>query len=154
MTAGLPLMKNVLIPLDKSILIPLGLTTAALATDAAIQKKIYGLATTALIISKKEIEDIMKIVKSPEDLRLLIKWITETTTKNGAKEQKGEFLGMLLGTLAASMLGNALKEQVVIGAGEGVIRASQNHSYHLILLLNLKYKSIIKTDLSLMVFIQ
>ena len=50
MTAGLPLMKNVLTPLDKSILIPLGLTTAALATDAAIQKKIYGLVTTALII--------------------------------------------------------------------------------------------------------
>ena len=31
--------------------------------DAAIQKKIYRLGTTALIISNKEMEDIMKIFK-------------------------------------------------------------------------------------------
>ena len=37
-TAGLPLMKSVLKPLAKSVLIPLGLTTAASATDEAIQK--------------------------------------------------------------------------------------------------------------------
>ena len=47
MTAGLPLMKNVLTPLAKGVLIPLGLTAA---TDAAIQKK-SGSVTTALIIS-------------------------------------------------------------------------------------------------------
>ena len=39
MTAGLPLMKNVLMPLAISILMPLGLTTAMSATDAAIPKK-------------------------------------------------------------------------------------------------------------------
>ena len=39
MTAGLTLMKNVRTPLSVSI--PLGSTAAALATDAAIQKKIY-----------------------------------------------------------------------------------------------------------------
>ena len=39
---GLSLMKNVLKPLATSVLIPLGLTAAA-ATDAAIQKKIFGL---------------------------------------------------------------------------------------------------------------
>ena len=51
MTAGLPLMKNVLTPLAKGVLIPLGLTAAAAAaTDAAIQKK-SGSVTTALIIS-------------------------------------------------------------------------------------------------------
>ena len=33
-------MKNVVKPLAKSVLIPLGLTAAASATDAAIQKKI------------------------------------------------------------------------------------------------------------------
>ena len=38
MTAGSPLMKNVLTPLAKSVLVPLGLTAAASATDAAIQK--------------------------------------------------------------------------------------------------------------------
>ena len=42
-----PLMKNVLKTLAKSVLIPLGLTAAASATDAAIQKKLFrsGMAT-------------------------------------------------------------------------------------------------------------
>ena len=34
-------MKNVLIPSPKSVLTPLGLTAAAAATDAAIQKKLF-----------------------------------------------------------------------------------------------------------------
>ena len=38
--------KNLLTPLTKSILVPLGLTTAALVTDTANQKKIFGLDTT------------------------------------------------------------------------------------------------------------
>ena len=50
MTAGLPLSKSILTPLAKSVLIPLGLTAAASATDAAIQKKILGLRTTTFII--------------------------------------------------------------------------------------------------------
>ena len=65
-------MKNVLIPLVKSVLIPLGLRAAASAKDAAIQKKICGSGTTVLIISKKEMEDIMNIVKSYEESGLLI----------------------------------------------------------------------------------
>ena len=39
MTAGLPLMKNVLTPLAKNFLLPFGLSAAMSATDAAIQKK-------------------------------------------------------------------------------------------------------------------
>ena len=39
MTAGLPLIKNEITPLAKSVSIILGLTSAATATDAAIQKK-------------------------------------------------------------------------------------------------------------------
>ena len=42
MTAGLPLMKSVLTPLAKNVLLPFGLSAAVSATDAAIQKKIYG----------------------------------------------------------------------------------------------------------------
>ena len=57
---GLPLIGNVLKSLGKSVLIPLELTAAASATNAATQKKIYGSGTTTLIISNKEIEDIMK----------------------------------------------------------------------------------------------
>ena len=67
---GLPLMKNLLKPLAKSVLILLELTTAA-GTDAAIHKKILGSGTTALIILKEEINDIMKIIKSLEESGLL-----------------------------------------------------------------------------------
>ena len=84
MTASLPLMKNVLTPLAKSALIPLGLTAAASATHAAIQKKIYGSGTTALVISNDEMKDIMKIVKSPDESGLLTKGISESI-KNEAK---------------------------------------------------------------------
>ena len=64
MTAGSPLMKSVLTPLAESVLLPFGLTALISATDAAIQKKIYGSGTTELIISNEEMEDIMKTVKS------------------------------------------------------------------------------------------
>ena len=40
----------------------LGITTAASAIDAGIQKKIHGSGTTALIISNEEMNDILKIV--------------------------------------------------------------------------------------------
>ena len=70
-------------------------------------------------------EDIMKILKSLEESGLLMKEISETI-ENEQKYQKGIFLPMLLGTSAASILGNALSGQGVITAGEGVIRACQN----------------------------
>ena len=50
MTAELPLIKSVLSPLAKNVLIPLELSTGKSAADAAIQKKMYGSGTTALII--------------------------------------------------------------------------------------------------------
>ena len=67
----------------------------------------------------------MKIVKSLEKSGLLIKGISETI-KNEAKEQKGEFLGMLLETLTASMLRSALTGRGVIKAGEAAIRAGES----------------------------
>ena len=70
-------------------------------------------------------EGIMKIVKSLEESGLLIKGISETI-KNDAKEQKGGFLPMLLGTLAASILGTALTGRGVIRAGEDTIKAGQD----------------------------
>ena len=60
---------------------------------------------TTLIISNEEMNDIMKIVKSLEEFGLLIKGVSGTI-KNKAKEQKEQFLGMLLGTLGVSLLGN------------------------------------------------
>ena len=65
-------------------------------------------------------EDILKIVKSLEDSGILLKGVSETI-KNEAKEQKGGFLSMLLGTLRASLLGNMLADKGVIRAGEGIL---------------------------------
>ena len=64
---GLSLMKHVLKPLTKRVLIRLRLTAAASATDAAIQKKSFGLSMTTLLISNEEMDDIVKIAKSLED---------------------------------------------------------------------------------------
>ena len=75
---GLPLIKNVSTPLAKSLLIPLGLTAAASAADAGIHKKILGSGNTTLIISNKDMKDLIKIVKSLEDSGLLLKGVTET----------------------------------------------------------------------------
>ena len=124
MTAGLPLMKSVLTTLAKSGLLLIALSAGMSAADAAIQKKIHGSGSTALIISTEEVKDIMKIVKSLEESGLLIKGISETI-KNEAKEQKGGLLSMLLGTLAATLLGSSLAGKRVIGAGEGTIRTGE-----------------------------
>ena len=101
-------MKSVIKPLAKSVLVKLGLTAAAAAADTGIHKKILGSGhNTILIVSNDEMEDIFKIIKSLEDSGLLLKGITETV-KNEAKEQRGGFLSMLLGTLGASLLGDVL----------------------------------------------
>ena len=75
---GLPLIEDVFKPLAKSILLPSGLTRAASATDAAIDKKMFGSGFTTLIIFNEEMEGIMKIVKSLEDSGLSIKDVNET----------------------------------------------------------------------------
>ena len=112
-------MKIVIKPLAKSVLVPLGLTAAASAPDAGIHKKILGSGhNITLIISKDEMEDILKLVKSLEDSGILLKGVSKTI-KNEAKEQKGGFLSMLLGTLGASLLGDMLFGKGVIRAGEG-----------------------------------
>ena len=66
--------------------------------DAVITKKCYGSGNAALLILNIEIEHAMKIAKSLEKSGLQIKGISETT-KNDAKDQNDEFLGILLGTL-------------------------------------------------------
>ena len=67
-------------------------------------------------------KDIMIIVKSLEESGLELKDVSETI-KNEAKEQKVRFLGMLLGILHASLLGNLLKGKGKIRAGKGTISA-------------------------------
>ena len=66
-------------------------------------------------------DDILKIVKSLEDSGVLLKGASETI-QNEAKELRGGFLGMLLGTLGASLLGDLLTKNL---SGKGTIRASE-----------------------------
>ena len=123
---GLPLIGNVLKPLARSVLMPLGLTAAASATDSAIHKKMFGSGNKTLIILNKEMNDIIKKLCLLKNLvYLLIKGVSETI-KHEAKDQKGEFLGMLLGTLGANLLGNLLIGKGTIKAGKGTIRTSQD----------------------------
>ena len=78
-----PLMK-VAIPLAKNILAPLGITAAASAIDAGIQKKIHGSGTATLIISNEEMNHKVKFIQTLEDSNILLKGVTKTI-KNKAK---------------------------------------------------------------------
>ena len=75
-----------------------------------------GSGTTILIISNEEMKDIIKIVQVLTYCNILLKGINKTIDSE-AKEQKGGFSGMLLGTLGASLLGNML-------TGKGIVRTS------------------------------
>ena len=67
------------------------------------------------------------MIKSLENSGILLDGITETV-KNEVKEQKGGFLSILLGKIAASLLGNMLEGRGVIRAGGGTIRAGCDSS--------------------------
>ena len=112
---GLPLIKKVIKPLVKSVLIPLGLTAAASVAAAGIHNKLLGSGKTTLIISNDQMKDIIEKVKSLEDLCLLLEGVSQAI-QNEAKEKRGGFLSMLLGTLGPDLLGNIL-------AGKGINRA-------------------------------
>ena len=66
---------EVAVALAKNILTPSGITAAASAIDAGIQKKTQGSGTTTLTISNKEMNDITKIVEDLEDSNILLKGI-------------------------------------------------------------------------------
>ena len=124
--SGLPLLKSVIKPLGM-----LGLTAAASATDAAINKKILGFGNhTTLIISNDDLNNLLEVIKTLEKNSILLDGIT-ATVKNEVKEQKGGFLSILLGTLGSSLLGDLLTKNLsgrgVIRAGEGTIRAGYEY---------------------------
>ena len=91
-----------------------------------LKKYMLGSGATTLIISNDEMGDILKIVKSLEDSEVLLKGVSETI-QHEAKEQRGGFLSILLGTLSASFLGDVLSKGLsgkgAIRAGEGTTRA-------------------------------
>ena len=85
----------------------------------------FGSGLTTMVILNEETLALIKIDKSLGKAGLLIKGVSETI-KNEAKEQKGGFLSMLLGTLVSAFIGNLL-------TGKDTIRTGQNFLCHLIL---------------------
>ena len=155
MAADLPLIKSVLTALAKSVLLIFGLSAAITEIDATIQIINDAIRSAAskgrldaapllasLIILNEQTEDIMKVVKSFEESGLLIKWIIKTINIE-AKEQKGEFLPIILVTLAASLLGSGW-------TGRRVIRVSDETKSEFLMLFhsltNFKIEKYIKTN--------
>ena len=101
-------MTNLLKALAKSYLMLLTLTAAASTRDATIPKRILGFCMTKLIISNKEMGDIMKIIKSLRECSLLIQGVGGIIKIKAKKKTKSGVLLMSLGTLVASLLGNLL----------------------------------------------
>ena len=93
---------NFLRPLAKRVLLPFVLTALISASDAIIQNKIYVSGTTTLFFSNEDLHDIMKVVKSLEKSRLLMKGVSETV-ENEAKKEEGGFLGIFSGILGARL---------------------------------------------------
>ena len=116
---------KVAMSLAKNVLASLGLTAAMSATDGSIQKKIHG-SGIKLIIEEEDMQDVIKIIKELENSDILLKGGSKTI-ENEIKEQRGGFLGMLLGTLGASLLGNLLtgKGIIIAGEGKGKVRAGE-----------------------------
>ena len=126
-----PLIK---VALAKNVLAPLGLIVAMSAINGSIQKKIHG-SGIKFVIEEEDMNDIMKIIAALENSAILLKGVSKTI-ENETKEQRGGFLGMLLGTLGASLLCNLLtggKGTMTEGEGsiesrakgEGIVRAEE-----------------------------
>ena len=89
----------------------------------------FGSGVRTFINSNEGMNDFMKMIFiSLEESGLLIKGVRETI-KNEAKEQKGGFPRMLLGTLGASLLGNLSTGKDRISAGEDFVRAAQDSKF-------------------------
>ena len=106
-TAG-PLMK-VAVPLPKNVLALLVAKASTSAIDGTIQATSRaGVARAGkgvtLVIMNEDMNDIIRILKSLENLGALIVGVSEPA-KHDIKKQEIEFLGMLLGTLGASTAG-------------------------------------------------
>ena len=61
---------------------------------------------------------IMKIAQPLEYSAILLKRVSKTI-KNETEEQKGGFLGTLVGTLGSTLLGNILSGKGIVRAGSG-----------------------------------
>ena len=80
--------------------------------------------------------DKTKIVQARENSNILLKGTTKTN-ENETNKQKRGFLGMLLGTSGASLLGNMLSRKGIVRAGygnkegKGILRAGYQNNQDL-----------------------
>ena len=102
---------------------PLSTMVSASPINGAIQRKIRrkGVAKVgigiSLVISNEKMDDIIRVIKSPENIIYLLLLSIDgasETVKHEIKKQGGEFPGMLFGNLDASMLGNMLTGKSVL----------------------------------------
>ena len=70
--------------------------------------------------------DIIRTIKSLENLRVLVNGVSKTI-KYEIKKWEGGFLGILLGILGASMLENTLNGKRVMRNQKGVMRARRGY---------------------------
>ena len=70
--------------------------------------------------------DIIRIIKSLENLRVLVNGVSKTI-KYETKKWEGGFLGVLLGILGPSMLENTLNGKGVMRNQKGVMRARRGY---------------------------
>ena len=103
---------------SKKCLVPLATMAEASETDEAIQRKARGRGTTAtsgadvirpgkgitLVISNEYIDNIIRIIKSPEQLERLIDGVSETV--------KNEFFSIMTRLYIDSLVTNILKIKV------------------------------------------
>ena len=85
-----------------------------------------------LMISNKEIKNIMQILITLEGSIFLLRGTYELS-KEEVKKQKGGILSMVLGALGSDLLVNLFFGKIILPAGEGVVRAAENFEYRLIL---------------------
>ena len=100
----LPKLIKPVLSLGKNILVPLRISAAMSATDAAIQKKMYGSRRKTVKFSNKYLDNMTKIVKAFEVSDVLMKGITETLKNDKKKRGALPLIPMLLGTLGAFLL--------------------------------------------------
>ena len=76
------------VSLAKDISVSLGITAAASAIDAGIQKKIHGSRTTTSIVLNKKLNGIMEIVQALENSNVFWKkLLKQLKTKKNSKNE-------------------------------------------------------------------
>ena len=122
---------NIAIPLARDNLPGLVSNSTSNAINK-FERKINGKGTVraekefTLFILKEDMNDVIKIVKSPEDSDVPIDEVSETV-KIEIKIQEGGFLGALLATLTASLMQLVISSEVKGISGREVRRAGRGY---------------------------